>query len=352
MLSSFRSAVPAGMVAICDDETGYAFHLMEYLLRRTQIPYEINVFTSPESLYAHAKPEEVVLLIISESEYGKGLGTDAYDPVLILNESDRFFDTDLQEEGSGAHSTPEITSKYQSMEQLSQIILNLIMKQNRLVPQSIRHGPLLKIIGVYTPVTRCLQTTFSLTLGQFLGECHKVLYLNFENYSGLDLMLGRMFKGSVADLLYYNECARDKVAWQLSSMVENVNGLDFIPPMRSFIELRAIRAEQWLSLFDTIEKTTEYEYLILDLSESTDGLLDILRACDEVYMIERDDALSGARIQMYELMLKENEYEDICLKLFRWHFPVFHELPGTLENLTHGDLYRFIQRQWKQIHFS
>ena len=133
-------------------------------------------------------------------------------------------------------------------------------------------------------------------------------------------------------------------------MVENINGLDFIPPMRSFIELRSIRARQWLDLFHTIEQVTEYEYLILDLTEATDGLLEILRACDEVYMIEREDALSQARIRHYELLLRENECEDICLKMYRWKFPVFHELPATLEYLTHGEFSDYIRKKWNESH--
>lgn len=314
--------------------------MMEYLKRRTSLPYEVNVFTSTEKLLRYAPEERVLLLVISESEYARGLQDRNYDPILILNESDRYLGGDM----------PVNISKYQSMKVIADRIAEIISEREDYVPASIRHGPPMKIIGVYTPVTRCLQTTFSLTLGQLLSENHKALYLNFENYSGLDIMLGRMFKGSAADLLYYNECAREKVAVQLSSMVENINGLDFIPPMRSFIELRSIRARQWLDLFHTIEQVTEYEYLILDLTEATDGLLEILRACDEVYMIEREDALSQARIRHYELLLRENEYEDICLKMYRWKFPVFHELPATLEYLTHGEFSDYIRKKWNESH--
>jgi len=61
----------------------------------------------------------------------------------------------------------------------------------------------MQIIGVYTPIGRCLQTTFSLTLGQMLAKHYKTLYLNFEIYSGFARMMSRNFNSDIADLMYY-----------------------------------------------------------------------------------------------------------------------------------------------------
>ena len=38
---------------------------------------------------------------------------------------------------------------------------------------------------LYSPVHRCLQSSFALTLGQLLSEKHPTLYLNFEHYIGI-----------------------------------------------------------------------------------------------------------------------------------------------------------------------
>jgi hypothetical protein len=187
-----------------------------------------------------------------------------------------------------------------------------------------------------------------MTLGQLLARRHRVLYMNFEAFSGLDKMLAREFRGSVSDLVYYNECAREKLAGQLEMMTEEAGGMHFLPPMKSFIELRSIKREQWSSLLRTIEKVTEYEYLIMDLTEHTDGLLDLLRTCDRVYTIVRDDTFSRARYFQYEDLLRRMNYEDIRMRTQYCKFPVFREIPAGIEDLTRGELALYIRQNLLQ----
>ena len=325
-------------IAIYDDELSYACHLMEYLKTKARLPLEVCVFSDVGKLLRGNNVADTQLLVVAESEYSQRIAQAGFRDVLILNESDRY----LGEE-------PQNISKYQSMEQVcgairAKMARTLAKEEQEAMPGALRHTGEMKLIGVYTPVRRCLQTTFSLTLGQLLARRTKVLYLNFESFSGLEQMLSRTFHGTVSDLLYYNECAREKFAAQLSMMVEDLNGLHFIPPMKSFIELRTIRAAQWTELFRSIERVSDYEYMILDLTEATDGLFSILRDCTEIYTLTRADGFSAAKIKEYELTLRSTHFEDLCVKTRRWQLPVFRELPASLENLTHGELADYIRR--------
>ena len=60
-----------------------------------------------------------------------------------------------------------------------------------------------EVYGFYTPVGRCLQTTFALTMGQLLARQKRVLYLNFESCAGLAEMLARKGEAEFLQVLYY-----------------------------------------------------------------------------------------------------------------------------------------------------
>ena len=305
------SEITARKICICDSEVSYGEHLMEYLRHEGRLSRDIYLYTSSEMLLDRETPAETRLLVIAQSQYSDKIEKAGFSDIL---------------------------SKYQSVENICDRIRELCVAQEEEVSEGVRHGKPMKLIGIYSPVTRCLQTSFALCMGQLLAASVPVLYLNFEAYSGFESMLNRTFRGTVSDLLYFNDCAREKLAGQLRYMTEKIDKLDFLPPMESFILLRSIRAEQWLELLRTIEKVTEYEYCILDLSEQADGVLEILRQCDYIFTITREDGFARAKMTQYETLLRSTQYEDIFLKTRRCRLPVFRELPGNIFMMTHGEL--------------
>ena len=214
--------------------------LVEYLRGEAAFPCEIRQYTSAQKLMEDPGISLFRLIVIAQSQYDEAVKNAGFENLLLLNESDEWMEK------------PENISKYQSITNIAAYIRTMSAAGETPVVSSLRHGSPMIRIGVYSPVSRCLQTTFTLTLGQILAARRRVLYMNFEAFSGLEKMLSREFEGSVSDLIYYNECAREKLAGQLEMMTEEVGGLHFLPPMKSFIELRAIRKEQWSSLFRTI----------------------------------------------------------------------------------------------------
>ena len=209
-----------------------------------------------------------------------------------------------------------------------------------------------QFIGIYTPVRRCLQTTFSFTLGQLLARRHKVLYLNFECYSGLARMLQREFRTDLSDLIYFLHNGDGRFPYRLEGMVQKANGLDFIPPVFSCMDLQRVEKEEWLQLFEELEMTGRYEYILLDLSESIQGLFDILKLCTRVYTITRDDGFAAAKQEQYEELLRCLDCEDILVKTRKCRLPLFRQLPAGLENLTRGELAALVQElireDWKE----
>lgn len=323
------------IMAICDMEEAYAFRLAEYVLDKGKIPYALHLFTEVEKLQSLAEREEIAILLIAESalkhlkeEYVKQKVLQMF----VLQENDKQEREDLC-----------YINKYQSPDKILQSMFDLVEDLPEWTAQNSEGISDVKLIGMYSPVKRCLQTSFALTLGQMLAKKHKVLYLNFEYYSGLGQLLRREFSADMMDVMYYFQCAKEKLAMRLPSILQNINGLDYIPPIQSPLGLREVNGGQWIQLCRDIAAMGQYEYIILDLDNEMNGLFDLLRQCYKIYTITKEDGFAQAKIMQYEQMLKKNELDEIADKTVKCRFPVFEKLPTDLELMTHGELAEYVR---------
>jgi hypothetical protein len=116
-----------------------------------------------------------------------------------------------------------------------------------------------KIIGVYSPVKRCMQTTFCLALGRILAEESKVLYLNFETFSGFNQIMDRTYRSDITDMMYIYECIPEKFILKLATITEKLDDkLDYIAPSAVFPEMMNIPGRQWTKLLETLRSQSDY----------------------------------------------------------------------------------------------
>lgn len=324
-------------LAICDKEETYLKHMTDYLERKNMQPFIIRAFTDTRQLEKFVENHEAELLLIAENAYKEEIRKLPIKHVLILNES-----------GNQVGQDVENINKYQSSEKVYQAVMNKYMEGKDGTVQRINAGNRMKIIGNYSPVGRCMQTTFALSMGQLLAKKNKTLYLNFESYSGFAYLLNKNFSMDITDVLYYFNCEKEKLVYRLENMIQNINGLDYIPPVLSYQDLEEINGQNWIELFREIEKVSEYEYLILDLSDQMKGLFDVLRECFRVFTITREDGFAAAKIHQYEKVMQMMHYEDIAIKTKKWVLPEFYQLPPRLEQLTYGEMAAYVGKIIKE----
>lgn len=324
--------------AICDTEEAYALRLAEYILEKVRLPYTLHLFTQVEELQRFAREEEIEILLIAENalkmlkeEYVKQQAAQMF----VLRESDTTEDRAVENNA--------YICKFQSPEKIVEALAESIIGSSAYALTMTAEETQVKLIGMYSPIKRCLQTSFALTMGQILAKEHRTLYFNFECYSGFGQMLKREFPMDLMDLVYYFRCDRDKLSFKLPSIIQHMNGLDYIPPLQSRMGLREVSGGQWLELCEYIAGIGQYEYMILDLDDGMDGLFDLLQKCHKIYTVTRDDSFAAAKISQYEQMLRFNEMEDIADKTVKCRFPIFRKLPDNLELMTHGELAGYVK---------
>lgn len=337
--------------AICDMEEAYALRMAEYMLEKIRVPYALHLFTKVEELERFLEQEKIEILLIAESalellraEYVRQQA----EQIFVLQENDmREGDEQenniLKKNGQDSEKTMLYISKFQSPERIVSVLIESARGLADWPGAGTQIQADVKLIGIYSPVKRCLQTSFALTMGQILAKEYKVLYFNFENYSGFGQLLGREFITDASDVMYYFRCDQEKLALHLPAIIQNINGLDYIPPMQSQLQLQETDGGQWLELCRRVAQIGQYDYIILDLDDGMSGLFDLLRECFRIYTITRDDSFAVAKLNQYEQILQFHELEDIADKTVKCRFPIFKEVPVNLELMTHGELAGYVK---------
>lgn len=319
------------ILAVCDSEAEYTNRMQEFLCMREELPFEVYAFTDTEKLENTSKKEDIEILLISESDYSEKIKELPIENIYMLNES-----------GHTEYENVEQVNKYQSSEKVLGQVLDFYSKRKDL-PRKIKSKVSVNMIGVYSPVGRCLQTSFALAMGQLLAKKHKVLYLNFESFSGLGQLLQNDMNMDLTDLLYYYCNTRERFRYRLESSLQMINGLYFVPPAGSFLDIQTIEAETWMELLAAIEEEGMFEYIILDLSDCVQGLLELLRKCSMIYTILKEDNMAAAKMKQYEELLEDMEYQDILDKTKKQKIPYIRQIAPRLEQITYGELGEYVR---------
>lgn len=320
-------------LAICDLDEKYMKKLQQYLISRSSFPFSVSIYGNTKEFQKESEKKQFEVILAGESMF-RDLAKKQSSGMIIL----------LQDKGVLTVKAERIIRKYQSAEAIRKKILELYADWDGTVKARGTVQKDSRLIGVYSPLGRCIQTSFSLLLGQFLAKKQSVLYLNFEPFSGLSGLLGREEERDLTDLVYFLGNGKERFLYKLESMVSNVNGLNYVAPAYSYMDIAAVKAEDWLLLIHSLKECADYDVIILDLSELVQGLPDVLRECSYIYTLNRTDGVARHKMKEYEDLLERQEYQDVITKTKKLEFPVFKSLPATLEEMSYGELADYVRK--------
>ncbi len=326
------------LFVLCDTEEEYAGLFGEYLRKHREQPWEIRIYTDVDELLRKEQKEGAAMLVVAENAYCEKLKGLEPGRIVVLNESGMVRWKDVWN-----------VNKYQQAEAVFKELLEIYAEIVKCQLPKLKSNYGTAFIGIYSPVRRSLQTSFALTLSQLLAKEHSTLYLNFEHYAGVKELLPDAQGRDLSDLLYFLNAEKEKFQLRLQTMLERCGNLEYVPPMRVGQNLLSVTTVEWLNLLQRIGELGEYEYVVLDLSESMQGLFDILRMCIKVFTMVADDRVSAAKLLQYQQVLELYEYEDILQKTKKCAFPPIKRLPVELEQYTRGELAELVKREIAEL---
>lgn len=320
----------ANTIAICDMEEMYVYKLTDFIQQKKNTCVDILAFNNSSKLELFLEKTSICVLVIAEEMLTKKIKEAGIRQIILINEDGVIKDKEYLN-----------LYKYQPAESLMKVILKEYVK---IAGENTRkiNGKETKIIGIYSPVGRCLQTSFSLVLGQLLAKKKRTLYINFESFSGFRKLMQREYESDLLDLMYFMNSGNEKFLYKLSEITEKIGDLDYIPPAMSFLDLAEVEGGDWKTFLLEIASGTEYEVIILDLSDQVRGLFDLLQECQHIYTITRKDGMALAKIDQYEKILTFCDQKNILEKTRKCVLPIFKELPERIEKLPYSLLAEYV----------
>ncbi len=250
-----------------------------------------------EQLRNFANEHKIHILLISE-EFPKEMRQQIKSDVCCVLTTGK---EELAEEEKGVY-------KYQSGDRILEFVLSLLevpkeKSRKKELPST--------LIGVYSPIHRIGSTRFAFEIGRKLLKKGPVLYMNLETYSGGDYCMPDQVGNNLGDLLYYFRLGQKNIEKYISAMTQQIDGVEYIPPISVSRELLEVKKEEWLQLFQVIQEECMYQTVILDLGDYVQGLYEVLQSCNTVYTLYREDPVSMAKLAQYTHNLRMLGFEDV-----------------------------------------
>lgn len=300
---------------VCDVQEEYIERLFKILSERMG-EYQFHLFHDPDRMKEFIEKSGAEILLIGDEYREKIRDSPGIRSIFLLTENKDFSpengDISIFRYQPAGQIISEIRGKIRDGPQAGKVCRE---SKSRNSSGSIRERIKTRgMIGIYSPVHRIGKTRFAMNLGQKLSEKAPVLYLNLEGYSGGGYYLPEKTDQDLGDLIYCMKQERQDYGLKISSMTGQSGGMDYMMPMKNETDLRAVRGEEWIHLFDRILEKCIYEVLILDLGDCIDGLYDILRNCTRIYTPYITESAAMAKLAQYEDNLRTAGYGDVLMR--------------------------------------
>ena len=296
-------------VVICDREIRYANGLGENIAEREDLAVKVYVCSSFEHVLELEQAKKIHIFIVDEEiTYAQRTQIGA-NQVFVLA---RGKVADLGEEEWAI-------GKYQCADEIIRQVFEFYVDRTKENVMRCMYKERARLVAVYSPIHRVGKTTFALALGRECAKSKKVLYLNLEEYAGMEVSQDTNM--NLGDLLYYLRQGNGNLGIRLQAAVKEDEGLDVVPPIPVVLDLKEVTWEEWEALITQLLENSLYEMVVLDVSESVQGLFPLLELCDRVYMPVLEDENSRRKLKQYQDNVEQLKLEKLKRITYQFVMP-------------------------------
>ena len=294
-------------LVICDREIRYADSLGENISMRDDLAVKVFVCTSLENVSRLSEEKTIHLLVVDERyPYEERKQIQAKQVFVLGRGNVRDLGDDESQVG-----------KYQCADEIIREIFEVYIDKTKENVMRSKRKDRARLMAVYSPIHRVGKTTFAIAMGKECAKKKRVLYLNMEDYAGMTEKEGL----NLGDVLYYMQQGNGNLGIRLQAAVRKTEELDVLMPIPNCRDFKEVSEKEWHALLDELVDNSTYELIILDLSESVQGLFGVLKRCDRIYMPMLEDCISQNKIKQYDDNLTQLHMDKIGRITHRFVMP-------------------------------
>lgn len=316
----------ARQLAICDNDSGYLRMLQAYLQKKNPADFEILVFDTVNKALEASQNESFVILLVGEGIYDTDVTKISASKVYIL-----------QEDGLRGITGYSMVAKYQSVESLMTQVLEEFALEDSCISAGRRGKNQTVLISFYSPDRHRGQCAAALGAAQVLAdEGHQVLYLNLMPFAGFEELLQTGYEADVTDFMYFVLNHSGKLLYKLDSLKRCIHGVDYLPPALDYADLLHIDEADWETVMNLLLYSSDYTYIVADLSETCQGFYDLMEGSSQVYLLtNRSSRYGQAMMGHFRKLLQAKEYQKILAHAVEFDLPAnWEDTCGNFENLV------------------
>ena len=217
-------------------------------------------------------------------------------------------------------------SKMVALDEIYREVMNLYAKTQNLISIS-RDQKKTKVITFFSPTGGSGKTSIALLTANILAEMGKrVLFVPLEDFNDRRLLYGAAEATGALEQLFTGADMTAAIRYELNRLaVRNPQtNLNYLIGLESPEDKTAVDTEDWQKFLELLQKETDYEYLIFDLSVS--------EVFSRRHWIEQSDYVFcvGAKGYVEGLMFEKG------MKYFRRRYPEQTELYCVINSAKHS----------------
>lgn len=322
-------------IALCDKDEFYCRRFAEYMIKYKPQEMELAVY-SDAGQFVGTNGEEEYDLVLAGSGFESVFGEKQKANVLLLTDgyAAQVAEPPMWEEGT--RPARRTVCKYQPMEQVLHEMYALLGREADGTSKKMAAGGL-EIIGVCSPCGHEMQMMFSALYAVQMGKEKKVLYLNFQEFSGFLEVFGMAGERDMGDVVIRlrNESLSPEYFWQC---VYEMSGISVLLPFENPENIRQTGRKELEGLLEFVEKYTDFEMAVIDFGVGMDDLAACMGLCGTVFKLCRDGFYDRCRDNVLTEWLTKSGEEALLGKMQTIYVP-YHA-----KNIRGGNVIE--QLQW------